>query len=225
MPLTDPAVPAWHAVALAADIEPGTSAGTRLHERELVVWRDSAGESHVWEDRCPHRGMRLSFGFVRGNHIACLYHGWAYDTAGQCRAIPAHPDLAVPETIRVPTYASAEASGLVFVWSEMGATPPSPPAARPLTALRSLFVEAAPERVAALLAGRFAPGPDGSFAGRLADADVVLFLQPFTAERTGLHVTIDGAGDGALVSRGAEALRDAIEAAAPSRFASLEFAA
>jgi phenylpropionate dioxygenase-like ring-hydroxylating dioxygenase large terminal subunit len=83
----------WYAVAVADDIEPGTSAGTRLFDQELVVWRDRDGASHVWEDRCPHRGMRLSFGFVRGNHIACLYHGWAYDTAGQCRAIPAHPDL------------------------------------------------------------------------------------------------------------------------------------
>lgn len=27
------------------------------------------------EDRCPHRGMKMSFA-VRGDHIACLYHGW-----------------------------------------------------------------------------------------------------------------------------------------------------
>ncbi|RVC56037.1 Rieske (2Fe-2S) protein, partial [Mesorhizobium sp. M00.F.Ca.ET.038.03.1.1] len=81
----------WHPVALSASIEPGSSAGTHIDGKEFVVWRDNRGAPHVWEDRCPHRGMKLSFGFVRGDHIACLYHGWQYDTAGQCRYIPARP--------------------------------------------------------------------------------------------------------------------------------------
>ena len=75
------------------------------------MWRDSDGVAHVWEDRCPHRGMRLSLGFVRGDQIACLYHGWRYDAAGQCRYIPAHPQLTPPETIRVPVLAVGGADG------------------------------------------------------------------------------------------------------------------
>ena len=109
----------WYPVALADDIEPGTSAGTRLFGRELVVWRDGTGRSHVWEDRCPHRGMRLSFGLVRGDHIACLYHGWQFDAAGRCRAIPAHPKLDVPASIAVERFPSAERLG--FVWAFPGA--------------------------------------------------------------------------------------------------------
>ena len=62
----------WIPVALSADIEAGTSAGTLVNGEERVVWRDDKGATHVWEDRCPHRGMRMSFGFVRGDHIACL---------------------------------------------------------------------------------------------------------------------------------------------------------
>ncbi len=204
----------WHAVAIAADIEPGTSAGTRLFDQELVVWRDRDGASHVWEDRCPHRGMRLSFGFVRGNHIACLYHGWAYDTAGQCRSIPAHPDLVVPETIKVATYAAQEAAGLIFVHSEQGAeAPPLPRHHGGARALRSLYLDAAPEAVAALLAADFEARGDGSHAGRLAGSDVLFFLQPFTATRTALHLVMTGDGDAAAVSAAAEALRNRIEAA------------
>ena len=56
--------PAWHPVALSADIEPGIANGTRILGREIVVWRDASGAAHVWDDRCRHRGMRPSFGFV-----------------------------------------------------------------------------------------------------------------------------------------------------------------
>ena len=66
----------WHAVTLAGGVETGTSMGTRLFGEEIVVWRDENGVAHTWEDRCPHRGMRLSMGFVRSDRIACLYHGW-----------------------------------------------------------------------------------------------------------------------------------------------------
>ncbi|SHF62551.1 Rieske [2Fe-2S] domain-containing protein [Kaistia soli DSM 19436] len=204
----------WYAVAVADDIEPGTSAGTRLFDQELVVWRDLAGVSHVWEDRCPHRGMRLSFGFVRGNHIACLYHGWAYDTAGQCRAIPAHPDLAVPETIKVATYHAAEAAGLIFVHSALGAEAPPPPAPVPSgRALRSLYVDLPLRSVAAELSKGFTRQDDGSYAGTLAGVPVLIFLQPFTASRTALHLVLAGPGDAVAVSAAGEALRNSFEAA------------
>ncbi len=204
----------WYAVAVADDIEPGTSAGTRLFDQELVVWRDRDGASHVWEDRCPHRGMRLSFGFVRGNHIACLYHGWAYDTAGQCRAIPAHPDLVVPETIKVATYHAAEADGLIFVHSAQAAeAPPAlPTVPEGGRALRSLILDIAPERVAALLAREFAQRADAIFAGTLAGAELRLYLQPFTSTRTALHLVLAGTGNAAAVSAAAEALRNRFEA-------------
>ena len=88
--------PGWHAVALAGGVETGTSTGTHLFGEEIVVWRDATGAAHAWEDRCPHRGMRLSMGFVRSDRIACLYHGWQYGTDGHCLYIPAHPEIQVP---------------------------------------------------------------------------------------------------------------------------------
>ncbi|WP_131120291.1 Rieske (2Fe-2S) protein [Lichenihabitans psoromatis] len=121
----------WFALGLADDLERGTSTGARLFGREMVVWRDDAGRSHVWEDRCPHRGTRLSFGFVRGNYIACLYHGWQFDAAGRCRYIPAHPKLEVAATIGVERFASVERLGLI--WMFLGGDPAerSPPGAVP----------------------------------------------------------------------------------------------
>ena len=185
----------WYALALGDGLEPGTSAGTQLFDKELVVWRDASGASHVWEDRCPHRGMRLSFGFVRGNHIACLYHGWQYDEAGQCRHIPAHPSLEVPETIKVPTYASVEAAGMIWVQSATEATEP-PPADFAAVPVRSLYLDRAPETVALLLqaglVGSFESLSSSRFAIALDGTDLFLALQPYGAERTALHIARTG---------------------------------
>src|SRR5436305_10835578 len=103
----------WYPVSLTGGLDPGTSNGTGLFGREIVVWRDAGGGPHVWEDRCPHRGMRLSFGLVRADRIACLYHGWQFGAAGQCLAIPAHPGLDVPASITVTRHSCREAIGLL----------------------------------------------------------------------------------------------------------------
>ena len=71
-------------------------------------------QPHVWEDRCPHRGMRLSYGYVRADRIACLYHGWQYGTDGHCLRIPAHPEIKPPPSIMVWRHSCREALGLIF---------------------------------------------------------------------------------------------------------------
>jgi nitrite reductase/ring-hydroxylating ferredoxin subunit len=212
----------WYAVAIAEGLEPGTSAGTRLFDREIVIWRDESRASHAWEDRCPHRGMRLSFGFVRGDHIACLYHGWQYDAAGQCRYIPAHPDLAVPDTIKVTTYPSAEAGGLLWIWSEMTAEASVPPPADfAATPVRSLYVDRPPEMIASILedgiAGPFEILSPTSFATVVEGSTVRLELQPFTAERAALHIVqTEGEPDAAGIAVWTEELRAVLEAVPPS---------
>ena len=69
----------------------------------------------AWENRCPHRGMRLSYGFVRGESLACAYHGWHYNCSGQCHYIPAHPDLSPPQSIRPKIFSVKEYAGLLWV--------------------------------------------------------------------------------------------------------------
>lgn len=203
----------WYAVALGADIEPSTSAGTRLFGHELVVWRDAGGAVHVWEDRCPHRGMRLSFGFVRGDHIACLYHGWRYDTAGQCRFIPAHPDLEVSPMIRTRTYPCRERAGLI--WVRWGApaeeAEPAPVAASPL---RSLYLEAPAARLAAALGEA---GPDGLVRFDLAGSPVLVAVQPLAGEASAAHIVVPDTPEADLgrLAAACVTLRRSIEGAAP----------
>lgn len=216
---------AWYPVALSADLEPGTSTGTRLHGREIVVWRDTAGQAHVWEDRCPHRGMRLSFGFVRGDRIACLYHGWQFDAGGLCRFIPAHPQLAVPATITVERFAAAERFGMIWTFAGEATAASAPPDGNTATEpVRSLWLEANQEAVLAALA--HGPSPfEGAVADReeagplvtLRAASGCLYaaMQPVAPGVTALHLAVEpGAGDPSRLSLWAEALRRRLEAEA-----------
>jgi nitrite reductase/ring-hydroxylating ferredoxin subunit len=189
----------WHPVALANDLESGQSAGTRLFDRELCIWRDTDRRPHAWEDRCPHRGMRLSFGFVRGDRIACLYHGWQYDTHGQCRLIPAHPDLDVPPTIRVATYPCFDRLGMLWVYSDAtNETPLDLIELGGVTPLRSLYIDSAPAAVLHLLAKNSTNiGPAG-VALLSIDAkgqNLIAGVQPFGKAKTALHIVLPGPGD------------------------------
>jgi nitrite reductase/ring-hydroxylating ferredoxin subunit len=198
----------WYAVAISEGLEPGTSAGTRLFGNEIVIWRDSDGAVHAWEDRCPHRGMRLSFGSVRGNHITCLYHGWQYDSGGQCRRIPAHPDVKVPATIRTTAYACREQLGMVWIYSEpeTEALPELPSAYPHVTPVRSIYVDRPPAAVLKSLVGAdLPPFPSTEAAVRPAVArsgsllclsfggdEVLAAVQPFGEARTALHLAMSG---------------------------------
>ena len=89
----------WTPIALGRDVPAGVTRAVLLDGRELVIWRGNGG-AHVWEDRCPHRGMRLSLGFVRDNSLNCLYHGWQYGASSSCIRIPAHPTWQWPPPSR-----------------------------------------------------------------------------------------------------------------------------
>jgi len=192
-------ISAWHPVALSGAIDPGTSAGTHIDGEEYVVWRDNAGVPHVWQDRCPHRGMKLSFGFVRGDHIACLYHGWQYDTGGQCRYIPAHPDLDVPKTITVPVFKAAEAAGIIWASTDPAADAAALDALPKVTTQVGTFYVAAGRDIAiaalaAALGSDATTGSsnDGALRMNVDGTTVLIAVQPLSPDRTAFHVVAEG---------------------------------
>ncbi len=84
----------------------------------LVVFRAAAGQPAALLDRCPHRNVALAGGRVVNGCVACPYHGWQFDGAGACQAVPglaegtasAHPARAVL------SYAAVEQQGFVWVY-------------------------------------------------------------------------------------------------------------
>lgn len=193
---------AWTPVALARDLPRLCVMPVWVDGTQLALWRSATGRVAAWADRCPHRGMRLSHGFVRGEALSCIYHGWSYGTDGQCLRIPAHPDLVPPDAIRVPVYHAMESGGVVWVATQ--ATDALPPRVDG-SPLRSLAVDATVDWAAAgfSLSGQVA-------RGQMSGTMVTILLQRLPFGRCALHVLAEAtASPHALreVSRGLEGLR------------------
>ncbi len=174
----------WYAVARAAEVAAPHLLPVQLCGVELVLWRDAGGQINAWEDRCPHRGVRLSIGLHRGQTLQCQYHGWRFASgSGACRFIPSQPDQPAPAAIRARPYPVREQGG--FVWVTLGGetTPLPAPLPADSTTLRSLWVEAPLVRLSALLADRATPGDDLIFH----QPERILLLQPATRRQTLLH--------------------------------------
>ncbi len=187
----------WFPVAASDDAVAHHVVEAVLAGRELAVWRDDDGHVNVWENRCLHRGVRLSLGHNEGRELVCQYHGWRYASrTGGCTYIPAHPAEAPARTMCNRVYPVVERHGLI--WTSLGADPgDEPPDSWPAldtgtplplramvvnvpaqTALESLAegdpgIAAAPHRPVGDFAVVAGAGPDS----------VVFFAQPLTSER------------------------------------------
>lgn len=112
-----PSLEAWRPVALSRALRSKPMPVT-VGARDLVLFRDGPGVGAL-DDRCPHRGMRLSRGSVRNGRLTCPYHGWSYCAAGHARS-PGSPGLKLT-TGRLD---AAERHGMVWVREPGGTAPP-----------------------------------------------------------------------------------------------------
>jgi phenylpropionate dioxygenase-like ring-hydroxylating dioxygenase large terminal subunit len=113
-------------VAEAAQLHDAPLA-VRLMGRDLVLWRDGQGRVQAADDRCLHRGARLSLGRVVRGELQCGYHGWCYASDGRCTRVPALPDFLPPESLRLSLHAVQERHGLLWCASQAGAAQLPPP--------------------------------------------------------------------------------------------------
>ncbi|ALH80792.1 aromatic ring-hydroxylating oxygenase subunit alpha [Sphingopyxis macrogoltabida] len=129
MKLPDAVRSAWHLVALSRQLKDGQVRGLKLCGVPIVLFR-ADGRAGALVDRCPHRNFPLSEGRVHQGGIECPYHGWRFDTAGECLAVPGcRINAARSETLRADALRVAERHGGIFVaLSEAApAEPPLPP--------------------------------------------------------------------------------------------------
>ena len=90
---------------------------------EIVAWCDEEGRVCVADAICPHLGSHLGptvGGQVCNGHLVCPFHGFEFDTTGQCVATPNAP---APKAAKLTVYETREISGLVFAWYGIGGRP------------------------------------------------------------------------------------------------------
>ncbi|HTI68038.1 MAG TPA: Rieske 2Fe-2S domain-containing protein [Caulobacteraceae bacterium] len=89
-----------------------------LGEKLLAV-RDGLGRYGLIQEFCAHRRVSLWFGITETDGIRCPYHGWKYDTDGQCTEIPSEPeDSELCQRIRLTAYPLIKVGDVL--WTYMG---------------------------------------------------------------------------------------------------------
>jgi phenylpropionate dioxygenase-like ring-hydroxylating dioxygenase large terminal subunit len=119
----------WYAVLESHEVKRGKPVGlTRMGEK-MVFWRDEGGKVVAQSDLCPHRGVALSAGELKGECIMCPFHGFLFDRSGRCTLIPANGKNApVPKAFHVKTYPTCEANDFIFIyWGELKGDIGGPP--------------------------------------------------------------------------------------------------
>lgn len=122
----------WWPVALVNTLDEHAPNAERLLNKDLVLWFD--GEDWTcMDDMCAHRFAPLSEGrvFQSSNDdtnnrrcLSCSYHGWEFDSQGQCTKIPQALDpTKAAKSARVASYPVQIGAGIVWIWPDESSSP------------------------------------------------------------------------------------------------------
>lgn len=90
---------------------------TKILGQQMVLFRDENGKVSCLTDTCLHRGGSLSKGRVIDGKVACPYHGWQYNSEGECVHIPSEGhECKIPSRARVDSYDVEERYGMIWVF-------------------------------------------------------------------------------------------------------------
>ena len=89
----------------------------RIFGEDIILFRNQDGSITALEDRCCHRNVNLSLGYLNSNTIVCGYHGWEYDKNGSCVNIPSQlPGDKIPPTAKIKSYPVKDFNKWVWVF-------------------------------------------------------------------------------------------------------------
>ena len=104
----------------------GAPVRVRLLGESLVAFRSTDHDVGLLAENCPHRQASLFFGRNEDCGLRCIYHGWKFDTSGQCVDMPnERPESAFAAKVRTTSYPCRERGGVV--WTYMGPRAEPPP--------------------------------------------------------------------------------------------------
>jgi 3-ketosteroid 9alpha-monooxygenase subunit A len=112
----DPFGHGWYQVCHGDGLAKGEVRPFRAFGRDFVLWRSAAGKPALLDAYCPHLGAHLGHGGrVEGESLRCPFHGWTFDGAGTCVAIPYSADAALDHR-RVVSWPLVQQGGILFAW-------------------------------------------------------------------------------------------------------------
>lgn len=104
----------WYVIGRTSEVKSGQIVPLTRMGQALVLWRDASGKLVVMDDRCPHRLAQLSLGELKDGRLACPFHGFQFDSAGNCQWVP-ELGRGAPK-LCVKTYQAQEKEGWIWLW-------------------------------------------------------------------------------------------------------------
>lgn len=104
----------WYVAAWDHELIDGRLLARTILDRPVVLYKGDSGLVVALDDRCCHRGAKLSKGRLEGDRVRCMYHGLLFDDSGKCVQIPGQDN--VPAKMGVRCYPVVERDHLVWIW-------------------------------------------------------------------------------------------------------------
>ena len=110
----------WYYAMASHELVAGKTCAVVIMGEPILLGRTRDGAAFALSDTCPHRGTLLSRGSFDGQEVECPYHGWRFNSGGQCTAIPSQlPDQRPqPADIKTNCFPVQESQG--NLWLYMG---------------------------------------------------------------------------------------------------------
>jgi len=104
----------WYVAAWDHELIDGKLMPRTILEQPLVLYKGDSGKAVALDNRCAHRGAKLSNGRLEGDCVRCMYHGLKFDASGKCVQIPGQDNI--PPKLGVRSYPVVERDHLVWIW-------------------------------------------------------------------------------------------------------------
>lgn len=110
----------WYAVSLSDQLAVGEVKPAYFFEKDLVIFRTESGQARVLDAMCPHLGAHIGHGGeVKGESVACPFHGWQFNGEGECTEVPyannMPPKVSDGKKAIFP-YPVQERNGVIWAW-------------------------------------------------------------------------------------------------------------
>lgn len=107
----------WYAVGESAALKPGAIMELQFCGQQAILFRTESGQAVLSEAYCPHMGAHLARGGrIEGETIACPFHGFCFDTSGQC--VKTGYGTKPPKQAVLKTWPVMEMNGVIMAWQD-----------------------------------------------------------------------------------------------------------
>ena len=106
----------WYWVEFSENIKKGKLYSKQWMGRQTVYWRDDDGHVCLAKAICPHLGANLIpelGGKLRDGCLVCPFHGFSYNSKGECVNTPSGP---LNTSVQLETYPTVETGGVTLAY-------------------------------------------------------------------------------------------------------------